>query len=73
MDNKPHTHSMIADPSTIESGLRTMFETANGKVAEVKKGKKKHQCSKNQVLKNRKKEWMGNKYFNKTILRNIKH
>jgi len=37
----PHTHSMIADPSTIESGLRTMFETANGKVAEVKKGKKK--------------------------------
>jgi len=37
----PHTHSMIADPSTIESGLRTMFDTANGKVAEVKKGKKK--------------------------------
>jgi len=37
----PHTHSMIADSSSIESGLRTMFETANGKVAEIKKGKKK--------------------------------
>jgi hypothetical protein len=37
----PHTHSMIADPETIESGLKTMFDTANGKVAEIKKGKKK--------------------------------
>lgn len=37
----PHTHSMIADPSTIESGLKTMFDTANGKVAEIKVGKKK--------------------------------
>jgi len=37
----PHTHSMIADPDSIESGLRTMYETANGKVAEVKAGKKK--------------------------------
>jgi hypothetical protein len=37
----PHTHSMIADPESIESGLRTMFDTANGKVAEVKAGKKK--------------------------------
>jgi len=37
----PHTHSMIADSENIESGLRTMFETANGKIAEVKKGKKK--------------------------------
>ena len=37
----PHTHSMIADPATIESGLRTMFDTANGKVSEPKKGKKK--------------------------------
>jgi hypothetical protein len=37
----PHTHSMIADPESIESGLRTMFDTANGKIAEIKKGKKK--------------------------------
>ena len=37
----PHTHSMIADPESIESGLRTMSDTANGKVEEVKKGKKK--------------------------------
>jgi hypothetical protein len=37
----PHTHSMIADPDSIESGLKTMFDTANGKVAEVKVGKKK--------------------------------
>src|SRR5689334_20068596 len=37
----PHTHSMIADSASIESGLRTMFETANGKVAEIKAGKKK--------------------------------
>jgi hypothetical protein len=37
----PHTHSMIADPDSIESGLRTMYDTANGKVAEVKVGKKK--------------------------------
>ena len=37
----PHTHSMIADPDSIESGLKTMFDTANGKVAEVKAGKKK--------------------------------
>ena len=37
----PHTHSMIADPLTIESGLRTMYETANGKIAEVKVKKKK--------------------------------
>jgi hypothetical protein len=37
----PKTHSMIADPESIESGLKTMFDTANGKVAEVKAGKKK--------------------------------
>jgi len=37
----PHTHSMVADPENIESGLRTMFETANGKIAEVKTGKRK--------------------------------
>jgi hypothetical protein len=37
----PHTHSMIADPDSIESGLKTMFDTANGKVAEIKIGKKK--------------------------------
>lgn len=37
----PHTHSMIADPDSIESGLRTMFDTANGKISEVKGPKKK--------------------------------
>jgi hypothetical protein len=37
----PHTHSMIADPDSIESGLRTMYDTANGKIAEIKAGKKK--------------------------------
>jgi hypothetical protein len=37
----PHTHSMIADPASIESGLRTMYDTANGKIAEIKGGKKK--------------------------------
>jgi hypothetical protein len=37
----PHTHSIIADPASIESGLRTMFDTANGKITEVKAGKKK--------------------------------
>jgi hypothetical protein len=37
----PHTHSMIADPASVESGLRTMFDTANGKIAEIKAGKKK--------------------------------
>jgi len=37
----PHTHSMIADPTSIESGLKTMFDTANGKIAEIKAGKKK--------------------------------
>ena len=28
----PKFHSMIADPSTIGQGLRSMFDTANGKV-----------------------------------------
>jgi hypothetical protein len=37
----PHLHSMIADPDSIELGLRTMFDTANGKIAEPKKSKKK--------------------------------
>jgi hypothetical protein len=37
----PYLHSMIADPESIETGLRTMFDTANGKIAEVKVGKKK--------------------------------
>ena len=37
----PHLHSMIADPDTIEMGLRTMFDTANGKIAEPTKSKKK--------------------------------
>jgi hypothetical protein len=37
----PHVHSMIADPASMKTGLRTMFETANGKIAEVKVAKKK--------------------------------
>ena len=37
----PHTHSMIADPASIESGLKTMFDTANGKAIEIKGSKKK--------------------------------
>jgi len=37
----PYLHSMIADPSTVKTGLRTMFDTANGKIAEIKKGKRK--------------------------------
>ena len=37
----PYIHSMIADPESMESGLRTMFETANGNITEVKIGKKK--------------------------------
>ena len=37
----PHTHSMIADPDSIEPGLKTMFDTANGKIAEIKGKKKK--------------------------------
>jgi hypothetical protein len=37
----PHLHSMIADPDSMEQGLRTMFDTANGKIAEPKKTKKK--------------------------------
>jgi hypothetical protein len=36
----PYTHSRIADPSTLEQGLRTMFDVANGKNAEVKQEKK---------------------------------
>lgn len=37
----PKLHSMVADPDSINSGLKTMFDTANGKIAEVPKGKKK--------------------------------
>ena len=37
----PYVHSMIADPETINQGLRTMFDTANGKIAEPPKSKKK--------------------------------
>ena len=37
----PKIHSMIADPDNIEQGLRTMYDTANGKVAELPKAKKK--------------------------------
>ncbi|MGV8150429.1 MAG: hypothetical protein ACP5NV_01750 [Candidatus Woesearchaeota archaeon] len=37
----PYVHSLIADPESIETGLKTMFDTANGKIAEVKMEKKK--------------------------------
>jgi len=37
----PRVHSFIADPESIEMGLRTMFDTANGKITEVKITKKK--------------------------------
>lgn len=36
----PYTHARIADPSTLEQGLRTMFDVANGKTAEPKREKK---------------------------------
>ncbi len=37
----PHVHAMIADPESLETGLRTMFDTANGKIAEIKAPKRK--------------------------------
>lgn len=37
----PYLHSMIADPESIQTGLKTMFDTANGKITEVKAGKRK--------------------------------
>jgi hypothetical protein len=37
----PYVHSMIADPESLETGLRAMFDTANGIVKEVKPDKKK--------------------------------
>ncbi|HIH32265.1 TPA: hypothetical protein HA235_06165 [Candidatus Woesearchaeota archaeon] len=37
----PYVHSMIADPASLETGLRAMFDTANGLVKEVKRDKKK--------------------------------
>lgn len=37
----PYVHSLIADPESIETGLKTMYDTANGKVIEVKADKKK--------------------------------
>lgn len=36
----PHVHAMIADPESLETGLRTMYDTANGKVAEIKAPKR---------------------------------
>jgi len=38
----PYSHNFIADEATLEAGLRTMFDTANGKIVEVKpeKGRK---------------------------------
>jgi len=37
----PRLHSMIADPESIARGLRTMFDTCNGKIIEMVKSKKK--------------------------------
>ena len=37
----PYVHAMVADPASIETGLRTMFDTANGKIMEIKGQKKK--------------------------------
>jgi hypothetical protein len=36
----PATHNSIAEKETLEQGLRTMFEMANGKIAEAKPSKK---------------------------------
>lgn len=36
----PSTHNAIAEKDTLEQGLRTMFEMANGKIAEAKPSKK---------------------------------
>jgi len=32
---------MIADPASLETGLQTMFDTANGKITEIKIPKRK--------------------------------
>ena len=37
----PYVHSLIADPDNIENGLRAMFDTANGKIVDIKPIKKK--------------------------------
>jgi len=37
----PYVHSLIADPESLESGLKTMFDAANGDIHEPKTDKKK--------------------------------
>lgn len=37
----PYVHSMIADPESLESGLKTMFDAANGDITEPKIERKK--------------------------------
>ena len=37
----PYVHNLIADPESLESGLKAMFDAANGEVLEPKPGKKK--------------------------------
>jgi hypothetical protein len=37
----PYVHSLIADPESLESGLRAMFDAANGELKEPKMEKKK--------------------------------
>lgn len=39
----PYVHNMIADPDSLESGLKAMFDAANGDIREPKIEKKKPQ------------------------------
>jgi hypothetical protein len=39
----PYVHSMIADPDSLEAGLKAMFDAANGELKEPKMEKKKPQ------------------------------
>ena len=44
-------HAMIADPASLETGLQTMFDTANGKVSEIKIPRRKPQLFDEDVTK----------------------
>lgn len=41
----PHVHNMIADSESLETGLKAMYDTCNGKVIDVSKGKKSKKSS----------------------------
>lgn len=45
----PYVHSLIADPESLESGLKTMFDAANGDIKEPKIEKKKPKIFDNDV------------------------